>query len=113
MSKTTSTSERHGHWVGSDPAVGAAECSDRGAILSIEREAEDIEIFAQALAPRGLRDDDKTFVEMPSDDHLRRRASMLGGNRGDHGIAKYLSAPQERPGLGGDAMRLMEIAHLA
>src|SRR5271168_209314 len=111
MSKTTSMSG-HGRRIGSNPAVGAVEPSDGGAILSVEREAEDVEIFAQTLAPRGLGDDDKTFVEMPSDDDLRRRASVLGGNLSDYRIVERLGAPQRRPRLSGDAARLMNLLQL-
>src|SRR5687768_16692006 len=80
--------------------------------MLVELEVEDLEVFADTRGRDGFGDDDETLLQMPADDHLRRRLAVLLCDLRNGRIVERGAAAERAIGLDLDPLRLMERAHL-
>ena len=80
--------------VGTDPPSGRIQRFDAPHVVVIETEGERPEVLPQALEAHRFRNDNRTAVEMPANDDLRRGFPMLRSDTDDHRLAEQ-SAPTE------------------
>jgi hypothetical protein len=81
-------SESRGGRIGSYPAAGQIERFDPLHVVAVELKIERADVLLEALEPNGFWDSDQTAVEMPANDDLCWRFSMLGGNVNKRSLAQ-------------------------
>src|SRR4051812_17522428 len=93
----SSEQERCGRRIRAVAAVGRIHPLDRGQILRVQLEVEDLEIADDAVLVNGLRDDDQPFLQVPSDDGLRYRLAVFFGDAFESRIAEQPAAAERAP----------------
>lgn len=81
--------------VGADPAA-AFQVVQRFYIFFPQFEIKDAEIFFDACAVDGFRNDDDTALDLSAENDLGRRAAVFFGEPGNNGITPKRSPPSKR-----------------
>src|SRR5437764_7579308 len=94
-------------------APGRCQRRERGHLVVVEGEVEDVEVRADAFAVGRLRDDREAELKVPAQHDLRGRARVRTGDRRDRLLLQEtLTAPERAPRLSDDPALVVEPAQL-
>jgi hypothetical protein len=98
-------------WIGTG-ALPGIEGLNPGHRLVVECEVEDPKVLLDAFRHHGPRDHDVTELQVPSQDDLRGRLAVGGGELRNHRVVEHRAPGNRAPGFRDDAVVGVEPAQL-